>query len=119
MVVSWEVYRGERNITEETGGGALVEADETKILYDPEGRAAGDSFDVFRDFSLYLEPNLHDFKGAWMWELALGHPNGREIVGHRYDANGGPENQSAVVTSEDLNLLCEKDLTSTCTSTRN
>lgn len=87
MVVSWEVNRGERDIAEETGGGALIEADETKILYDPEGRAAGDAFDIFRDFPLYLEPNLDDFKGAWMWELALGHPSERKIVGHRHDAN--------------------------------
>lgn len=64
MVVGWKVYCGEWDITEETGGGALVETDKAEVLYNPEGRAAGDAFDSFCNFSLDLETDLNDFQGA-------------------------------------------------------
>lgn len=76
MVVGWEVDRGERDVAEETGRCTLIQADETKVLYDPEGRAAWDSFDSFCDFSLDLETNLNDFQGAWVRELALMYSDG-------------------------------------------
>lgn len=61
VVVGREIDGGEWDVTEETSGGTLVETDETEVLDDPEGRSAGDAFDIFSNFSLDLETNLDDF----------------------------------------------------------
>lgn len=82
MVVGWEIDRGERDVAEEAGRGAFIEANETKVLYDPEGRAAGDPFDGFRNFPLHLEADLDNFQGAWVRELALRFPSEWKVMGH-------------------------------------
>lgn len=67
MRVGGEVDGGEGDVTEETGTGALVEADETEVPDNPEGGAArGSTFHagVFRNFTLDLKANLDDLKGV-------------------------------------------------------
>ena len=64
MVVGGEVDGGEGDITEEAGGGAFVKSDETEILDNPHGGAAGDPFNGFGDFALDLESDLDDLEGV-------------------------------------------------------
>jgi hypothetical protein len=51
-------------ITQQTSGCTLVQTDETKVLHNPEGRAAGSTLDVLGNLSLDLQTNLDDLKGV-------------------------------------------------------
>lgn len=63
MVVGREVDGRERDVAEETGRGAFVEAHETQVAHDPHCAAAGD-VGRFGDFALDLETDFDDFEGV-------------------------------------------------------
>lgn len=62
VVVGREVDGGKRDVAQEAGAGALVEAHESKVLDDPHCGAARD-VGGFGDFALDLEADLDDFEG--------------------------------------------------------
>lgn len=72
MVVSWEVDAGKGHVAQEAGASTFVQADQAKILNDPHGGPAGDSFDGFGDFALDLKADFHNLEwvGKNLW-LAL------------------------------------------------
>jgi hypothetical protein len=49
-------------ITQETGTGALVQANETQVLDNPHGRTPGSAIHVLCDLALNLESNLDNLK---------------------------------------------------------
>lgn len=51
-------------ITQQTSGRTLVQTDETQVLHDPEGRAAGSSLNVLRNLTLDLQTNLDNLQGV-------------------------------------------------------
>jgi hypothetical protein len=97
VIVGGEVDCGERDVAEEAGGGAFVEAYEAEVAHYPHGGAAGGAFDVFGDFALDLEADFDDFEGVgeYLFLHILGKGN---LV-----RDGGEEGTY--------------DLTSSCTST--
>ncbi len=59
-----EVDGGERDITEQTSAGALVQTDQTQVLDNPKRGAARSSLDGLGDLTLNLQANLDDFQGV-------------------------------------------------------
>jgi hypothetical protein len=51
-------------ITQQTSGCTLVQTHETKVLHDPEGRAARSTLNVLGDLTLDLQTNLDDLEGV-------------------------------------------------------
>ena len=64
VAVGREVDGGEGHVTEQTGRGALVEADETEIANNPHGRALGGAANSLGNLTLNLETDLDDFEGV-------------------------------------------------------
>jgi hypothetical protein len=60
MIIGREIDGGKGNVTEETGRGSFVEAHKTKVLHNPHGGTAGDTFDGLGDFALHLKTDLDD-----------------------------------------------------------
>ena len=61
VIVRGEVDAGEGNVPKQTSTGTAVQTHETKILHNPHGGAAGHTFDIFGNFTLYLQTDLDDF----------------------------------------------------------
>ena len=70
MGVRREVDHGEWHVTEQTGGGALIQAQDTQVSNNPHRRAFLDLFRalgrLFEHLTLDLEADLDDFQ--WIGE---------------------------------------------------
>lgn len=51
-------------ITKETSAGSLVQAHETQILHNPQGRTARSALNVLSNLTLHLQTNLDDLQGV-------------------------------------------------------
>jgi hypothetical protein len=109
VVVGGEVDCGERDVTEEAGGGAFVEAYEAEVAHYPHGGAAGGAFDVFGDFALDLEADFDDFEGVGEYLFLE-----VELLAGMVDRGGrgerGTYDLTSSCTSTSQNLMRDPDL---------
>lgn len=60
----WKTVASALTITQKTGAGSLVQANETQVPHNPHGRSPRDTLDVLGKFTLNLQPNLDNLKGV-------------------------------------------------------